>query len=77
MNLLALACKTMRDGLIVSGFFLITAVTLLASARYLVPPIWLLPEITTGLGVFLLIFAPVILISTYLARAHKQQKKLD
>ena len=76
MNLLALGCKTMRDGLIVSGFFLVAAVTLLASARYLVPPFWLLPEITTGLGVLLLIFAPIILISSYLKRVHKQHNNL-
>jgi hypothetical protein len=75
MNLLVLSCKTMRDGLIVSGFFLVTALCLLLAGRFLIPPVYLLPQITFGLAVLLLIFSPIILISTYLARVHIQRKK--
>lgn len=77
MNLLVLSCKTMRDGLVVSGFFLVTALCLLIAVRYLVPPIFYLPQITTGLAVLLLLLSPVILISTYVARVHLQKNDSD
>ena len=76
MNTVALSCKTMRDGVVVSSAFVLIAALLLASERYLVPPLWIFPEIIVALSIALLVIAPILLISTYIAKVHLKNKEL-
>jgi formate/nitrite transporter FocA (FNT family) len=56
----------MRDGVIVAGIFIGTAVALLVIAATLIPAIAWMQRIVQGLGLLLLLFVPFILITTYL-----------
>ena len=75
MKFVALGCKSLRDGILVSSVFFLASLTLLLSARYLVPTIWHLPKIVSGMGIVLLLFALFILISTYLAAQVRRRKE--
>jgi hypothetical protein len=76
-----LSCNTMREGVIVSGAFLVVGATLIFFAAYLLPStnISYLPLIANFLGIVSLLLAPLILISTFIATVMwpGSKKKLD
>lgn len=62
-----LSCDTMREGVIVSGAFLVMGATLIVFAARLLPDVAYLPLIANVLGIASLLFAPLVLISTFIA----------
>ena len=58
-----LTCQTMRDGVMVSGAFLLMGAVLIYAAAHFLPAIDLLKLIVNVLGIVCLLLAPVILIS--------------
>lgn len=66
MNIARLGCRTARDGIVVSAIFLAMALALIWIARSLPVGIAYVPEILTGLGLILLLMAPLILIASVL-----------
>lgn len=75
-KLLVLACKTMREGVMVSSIFFLGAVVMIASAVFLIPEIWYFKQIILFLGLVLMLFAPIILISTFLLSVLLESKHL-
>ena len=71
MKLARLGCKTMWDGIVVSGVFLFGALVLLLMGRFFVPDLAYMREIVLILGLLLLFSAPLILIATYLRTVRK------
>jgi len=65
-RLLALGCKTMREGVSATAIFFIAGVLMTIAGVKIVPDLWHLNHIVTILGFVLLLLAPVILISTFL-----------
>lgn len=65
-KLLVLGCKTLREGVMVSTIFFVGAVLMLLAAQYIVPDIWVLRPVVLALGMGLMLFAPIILLSTFL-----------
>ncbi len=74
-----LSCDTMREGVIVAGAFLVTGAVLILFAKYLLPNIAYLPMIANIIGVISLLFAPLVLVSTFIATVMwpGSKKKLD
>jgi hypothetical protein len=70
-----LTCQTMRDGVMVSGAFLLMGAVLIYAAAHFLPAIDLLKLIVNVLGIVCLLLAPVILISTFLATVWPGAKK--
>jgi hypothetical protein len=70
MKAFKIGCRTMRDGIVVSGVFMIAGVSMLLVGKYLVPPIAGMDAVVQGLGVLLVLFVPFILVTTYLRTAH-------
>lgn len=70
-----LSCETMRDGVIVSGVFLVTGAVLIHAAANFLPPVASLPLIANVLGIICLLLAPLVLISTFLATVWPGSKK--
>ena len=66
MNLAAIGCKTMKDGVIVSSIFLIFAVIFILIAKLVIPNIAYVSALTLALGILMLLIAPLILIGSYL-----------
>lgn len=66
IRLLVLGCKTMREGVTVSGVFLIGAVALFLAAQHVVPDVLHLRYIVLFFALVLIMLAPIILISTFL-----------
>ncbi|MGD2020614.1 MAG: hypothetical protein PVJ30_08975 [Thiohalocapsa sp.] len=66
MQRFKIGCRTMRDGVVVSGVFLLTGLALLGAGKFLVPVLLHMDLVVQGLGGLLLLFVPFILISTYL-----------
>ena len=66
MKFLALGCKTMREGVMATAVFITAGVALVLIGMKVVPEIWFFPHILMMLGFFLLLFAPIILVSTFL-----------
>ncbi|MCW8932429.1 MAG: hypothetical protein OQL19_19610 [Gammaproteobacteria bacterium] len=64
--LLALGCKTMREGVIATIIFFIAGVLMILAGVKIVPEIWHLNHIVLLLGFLLLLLAPIILVSTFL-----------
>ena len=65
-RLLALGCKTMREGVTVSAVFFAAAIALFLAAQHVVPDIFYLKHIVLLLALVLIILAPIVLISTFL-----------
>lgn len=70
-----LTCQTMRDGVLVSGAFLLMGAVLIYAAARFLPAVFSLPLIANVLGIACLLLAPVILISTFLATVWPGSKK--
>lgn len=65
-KLLALGCKTMREGVTVSLIFFAAGVLFVLVSAHVVPNIWHFQHIIMFIGFMLLLLAPVILVSTFL-----------
>jgi len=77
-RLLMLGCRTMRDGVVVSGVFFAGAILLFLAARYVVPPMAHLQQVVLLLALVLIVLAPVVLVSTFLLSVLPgAQDKLD
>jgi hypothetical protein len=61
-----IGCRTMRDGITVSLVFAAMALIMLLAANYLLADWVLVTDIARTLGATLLLFAPLILVGTYL-----------
>ena len=74
-----ISCNTMREGVIVSGAFLVAGVILLLVASSgVLPSVAHLPLVFDVLGIFCLLFAPVILVGTFVTTVlPKSREKLD
>jgi hypothetical protein len=77
MKAFRLGCKTMKDGILVSGVFFAMAVGLILLARTLVPDVAYMPDVVMGLGMLLLCFAPLILLGTWLRSATSEHGPND
>lgn len=66
MKLLVLGCKTLREGVVASAIFFLAAVLMILAGRYVVPDVLQAPYLVMALGLFMLLLAPVILVSTFL-----------
>ncbi|MBF0265413.1 MAG: hypothetical protein HQL46_09075 [Gammaproteobacteria bacterium] len=76
--LLTLGCKTMREGVVAAAVFLALGVGLILAAVKIIPAIWYLQQIIIFVGFLMLLFAPVILVSTFLLSVLPgAEKKLD
>jgi hypothetical protein len=56
----------MREGVVVSAVFFAAAIALLLAAQHVVPNIGYMQHIVVLVGFLLLLFAPVILVLTFL-----------
>jgi len=65
-RLLVLGCKTMREGVVASAVFFVSGVLMMLAASHVVPDFAYLQHIAMLLGLILMLFAPIILISTFL-----------
>ncbi|RDH81008.1 MAG: hypothetical protein DIZ77_08705 [endosymbiont of Seepiophila jonesi] len=66
MSLLKIGCKTMREGVIVSTIFFFAGVLMIMTGLKIVPDIFYMQQIVMFAGLPLLLFAPLILITTFL-----------
>ncbi|MBA1444376.1 MAG: hypothetical protein JMN27_17170 [gamma proteobacterium endosymbiont of Lamellibrachia anaximandri] len=66
MSLLKIGCKTMREGVIVSTIFFFAGVLMIMTGLKIVPDIFYMQQIVMFAGLLLLLFAPLILITTFL-----------
>ncbi len=66
MSLLKIGCKTMREGVIVSTIFFFAGVLMIMTGLKVVPDIFYMQQIVMFAGLLLLLFAPLILITTFL-----------
>lgn len=66
MNLLVLGCKTLREGVVVTAVFLAIGVLMILAATNIVPDAFYMRHIILVAGFLLVLFAPVILVSTFL-----------
>jgi len=66
MKLLSLGCETMREGVILSFVFFILGMLFILAGVHFIPPIINLPHVVIFIGFLLLLFSPIILISTFL-----------
>jgi len=67
-----LGCKTFKDGIITAFIFFITAISIIATGRWIVPNIWYLAHITIISGLLVLLMVPLILIASYIKNSwHK------
>ena len=78
MKLLALGCKTMREGVLASAVFFGAGVLMILAGTRVLPDIAYMQHIALLIGFLLLLFAPVILISTFLLSVLPgARKKMD
>lgn len=61
-----ISCTTMREGVIVSMAFLIIGAGLIFLASSVMPSVLYLPLIANVLGIVCVLFAPFILITTFI-----------
>ncbi len=66
MNLLKIGCSTMREGVIVSTIFFLAGILMILAGIKIVPDIFYMQQIVMFAGLILLLFAPLILITTFL-----------
>ena len=74
MKLLALGCKTLREGVLVSAIFFIAGILLMLAAQHIVPEIWHMDLVVLLTALILLLLAPIVLISTFLLSVLPQTK---
>ncbi len=74
-----ISCRTMREGVLVSGAFLVAgSVLLLVASSGLLPGATYLPLVFDVVGAFCLLFAPVLLLGTFVTTVlPKSRDKLD
>lgn len=65
-KLLVLGCETMREGVVVTAIFLVVGIVLILAGINVVPDFAYMKHIVLLVGFLLLLFAPVILVSTFL-----------
>ncbi len=70
-----ISCTTMREGVIVSMAFLLIGAGLIFLASSIMPDVLHLPLIANVLGIICILFAPFILISTFLVTVLPGSKK--
>lgn len=66
MNILKIGCKTMREGVLVSSIFFTAGILMILAGLKIVPDLFYMQQIILFAGLLLLLFAPLILISTFL-----------
>ncbi|MCB1761965.1 MAG: hypothetical protein KDI27_02345 [Gammaproteobacteria bacterium] len=66
MKILSLGCKTMREGVIASSIFFLAGILLIVAGSTVVPEMFYMRHVVMLLGLITLLFAPIILISTFL-----------
>lgn len=66
MNLLKIGCKTMREGVLVTTIFFFAGILMILAGTKIVPEIFYMQHIVMFTGLLLLLFAPLILIATFL-----------
>lgn len=78
MKLLSLGCKTMREGVLAASIFFLAGVLMILAGTRVVPDIAYMQHIVLLIGFLLLLFAPLILISTFLLSVLPgARKKMD
>ncbi|MGD8590814.1 MAG: hypothetical protein PVG22_18480 [Chromatiales bacterium] len=78
MNLLKIGCKTMREGVVVSAIFFVAGILMILAGHKILPDLYYMQQIAMLAGLILLLFAPLILISTFLISVLPGSKeKLD
>ena len=70
-----ISCNTMREGVIVSLAFLLVGGGLVFLAASILPQVVYLPLIANVLGIICILFAPFILISTFIVTVLPGSKK--
>ena len=70
-----ISCDTMRDGIVASMAFLILGGSLVFLGKSIFPTVFYLPQITMLLGVACVLFAPVLLIGTFITTVLPGSKK--
>jgi len=70
-----ISCNTMRDGVIVSLIFLLMGAAMILFASRVLPQVAYLPLIANILGIFMLLIAPITLITTFIATVWPGSKK--
>ena len=70
-----ISCDTMREGVIVSLAFLLIGSGLVFVAANIMPQVAYLPLIANVLGIICILFAPFILISTFIVTVMPSSKK--
>ena len=75
MKMLALGCDTMREGVIVTFVFFILGMLFILAGAYIIPHVFNIPNILMFIGFLLLLFSPVVLISTFLLSVIPKAKK--
>jgi hypothetical protein len=66
MNLLKIGCTTMREGVVVTAIFFFAGILMILAGTKIVPDIFYMQHIVMLVGLLLLLFAPLILIATFL-----------
>ena len=66
MNLLKIGCKTMREGVVVATIFFFAGILMILAGTKIIPDIFYMQQIVMFSGLLLLLFTPLILISTFL-----------
>jgi hypothetical protein len=66
MNLLKIGCKTMREGVVVSAIFFFAGILMILAGTNIVPKLYYMQHIAMLAGLILLLFAPLVLITTFL-----------
>jgi hypothetical protein len=66
MNLLKIGCKTMREGVVVSAIFFVAGILMILAGTKIVPAIFYMHHVVMLAGLLVLLFAPLILIATFL-----------
>ena len=75
--LLSLGCKTMREGVVATIIFFIAGIVFIMAGVKIVPIMWHLNHIIIFAGFILLLFAPIILISTFLLSVLRTSQSQD
>ena len=75
-KLLVLGCNTMREGVVVTAIFLVVGIVLILAGINVVADFAYMKHIVMLVGFLLLLFAPVILVSTFLISV-VAKKKMD
>lgn len=70
-----ISCNTMREGVLVSLTFLFVGGGLIFLASSILPQVLYLPLIANVLGIICILFAPFILISTFIVTVLPGSKK--